>query len=123
MPLDSYLEAQAPMSRGGVAATSCLALQSMAAPLPVAGPAQGDFDHWRPPMQHGAAADALELQSADAALLASASRRAFPHGATPATLQDTQAQQFRGMQPGSAAEFARPPNRSKVLLDVHTPAS
>jgi hypothetical protein len=121
MPLDEFLDAQAPHSRAVAAAAGSFAQQDIAAPLPVAGPAQGDFDHWRPPMQHGAAADALKLQSADAALLAGASRRANPHGASAAALQHAPAQPGGRSQSPSTADFVRPHSRSKVLDVVMTP--
>ena len=121
MPLSEYLDGQVPSSRAVAAAAGSFAQQNTAAPLPVAGPAQGDFDHWRPPMQHGAAADALKLQSADAALLAGASRRANPHGASAAASQHAQAQPFGRSQSPVTAEYGRPHSRSKVLDDVVSP--
>lgn len=121
MPLDEFLDAQAPLSGAVAAAADSFAQQNIAAPLPVAGPAQGDFDHWRPPMQHGAAADALKLQSADAALLAGASRRANPHGASAAASQHPQAQPFGGSQSPVTAGFGRPHSRSKVLIVAEAP--
>ena len=123
MPLSDYLDGQVPSSRAVAAAADSFAQQNIAAPLPVAGPAQGDFDHWRPPMQHGAAADALKLQSADAALLAGASRRANPHGASAAASQQAQAQPFGRSQSPVTAEYGRPHSRSKVLDFAMAPAA
>lgn len=114
VPLDQYLNAHAARSGAAARGSSGFAGASQAAPLVVAGAAHGDFNQWRPPFQHGAAADALKLQSADAALLASASRRANPHGGGGAGDQHPQGRPFGVPQSPSAPDFGRPPSRSEV---------